>query len=98
MGSEFFTKKVEAFSSHNIFGDLKSLLFSALTDCFYDDNFFSTKIFVLSFFISLILSQTSNAVKSALLTPGIFEASPKFFGFILFKFSLASKDNVSIYS
>ena len=27
-----------------------------------------------------------------------FEASPKFFGFILFKFSLASKDNVSIFS
>ena len=25
-GSEFFTKKVEAFSSHKIFGDLKSLL------------------------------------------------------------------------
>ena len=32
-----FTKEVEALSSHNIFGDLKSLLFSALTDCFYDD-------------------------------------------------------------
>ena len=77
-GNEFFTKKVEAFSSHKIFGELKSLLFSAMTDCFYDDNFFSAKIFAFSFFISFIFSQTSNAVKSALLTPGIFEASPKF--------------------
>tara|TARA_B100000989_G_C19371496_1_gene397632 strand:+ start:49 stop:201 length:153 start_codon:yes stop_codon:yes gene_type:complete len=34
LGSEFFTKKVEAFSSHNIFGELKSLLFSALKDDF----------------------------------------------------------------
>jgi len=65
LGSEFFIKKVEAFSSHNIFGDLKSLLFSALTDCFYDDNFFSAKIFDFSFLISLIFSQTSKAVKSA---------------------------------
>jgi len=28
--------------------------------------------------MSLNFSQTSNAVKSALLTPGIYEASPKF--------------------
>jgi len=57
-----------------------------------------TKIFAFSFFISLIFSQTSNAVKSALLTQGIFDASQRFFGFILFKYSLASKDNVSIFS
>ena len=86
LGKEFATKKAVAFSSHKIFGELKSLLFSAVTDIFYDDNFFSTKLFVFSFFSSFILSQTSNAVKSALLTPGILDASPKLVGFILFKF------------
>tara|TARA_A100000164_G_C21686377_1_gene666849 strand:+ start:58 stop:210 length:153 start_codon:yes stop_codon:yes gene_type:complete len=33
-GSEFFTKKVEAFSSQKIFGELKSVLFSDLTEYF----------------------------------------------------------------
>ena len=97
-GKEFWTKKALAFSSHNIFGEFKSLLFSAVINIFYDDNFFSTKLFVFSFFICFILSQTSNAVKSALLTPGILDASPKLVGFILFKFSRASKDKVSIWS